>query len=263
MGYFTNEVITDSGTTMLAAAVTNNSKVVFTRIEIGDGVYNVSEISSLRKVDQLKSTKASFDITGISMQDDSIKIRTVITNTDVAAGYYVREIGVYAKCNDEDEKLVAISICTEETATYIPRYRTRPIEIPLTDYIAYSGDGNFTIQYSSVQNVTLDEFEELKKKVVQSDYKEDDETSPSFIKNKPTNISDFNDDRRTILSGTLKIGEMSLTLSSDVAISPDALIDVYADVYGVSPKNVLVSGKNITLTFKAQNSDMQVKVVIQ
>lgn len=262
MGYFTNEIITDAGNAMFADSVANNSEVVFTRIEVGDGAYSISEIASLRQAVSIKNAKASFDVTGISSQEECIRIRTVITNTDVEDGYYAREIGVYATGNDGAEKLVAISICTEETATYIPRYQDRPIEIPLTDYIAYSGDGNFSIRYESAAYVPLDEFEELKKKVVQSDFEEDDESSPAFIKNKPKKLSDFVNDIRNVITGTLKSGDTSLTLSSDTTISSDSLIDVYADVYGVSPKSVTVSGKNIMLTFKAQSSDVQVKVVI-
>ena len=66
----------------------------------------------------------------------------------------------------------------------------------------------------------------------------------------------------TILTGTLKAGETSLTLTSE-AISEDSLIDAYTNIYGVAPTAISQSAGSITLTFKSQSSDMGVKVVIR
>lgn len=70
-------------------------------------------------------------------------------------------------------------------------------------------------------------------------------------------------DTKNILLGTLSAGATSLTLHSNYDITDDNIIDVYTDSYGVSPKTMTVSGKDVTMTFKAQSSNIRVKVVIQ
>lgn len=66
----------------------------------------------------------------------------------------------------------------------------------------------------------------------------------------------------TTVTGTLAIGETSLTLTDD-AITTDSTLDFYTDVFGVGPKAVTVSNGSMTLTFKAQTELVTVKVVIK
>lgn len=63
------------------------------------------------------------------------------------------------------------------------------------------------------------------------------------------------------LTGTLTAGETTITLT-DASITTDSTIDIYTDVYGVNPKNVSVEDGSLTLEFSAQESDVQVKVVV-
>lgn len=67
--------------------------------------------------------------------------------------------------------------------------------------------------------------------------------------------------KNTVLTGTLTAGQTSLTIS-DTAITADSLIDIYTDKYGVNPTNVVSAAGSVTLTFEAQTSDLNVKVVI-
>lgn len=63
----------------------------------------------------------------------------------------------------------------------------------------------------------------------------------------------------TEVSGTLTIGSTSLVLS-DASITTSSTIDVFVDVWGVSPENVVVATGSVTLTFEAQESALGVKV---
>lgn len=66
----------------------------------------------------------------------------------------------------------------------------------------------------------------------------------------------------TTLTGTLAVGSTTLTLS-DAAILTTSTIDIYTDVYGVAPSNVVVATGSITLTFDARESALNVKVVVK
>ena len=61
------------------------------------------------------------------------------------------------------------------------------------------------------------------------------------------------------LTGTLTAGEASITLTNS-AITTDSKFDFYTSIYGVSPTNVAVAAGSITLTFDAQETNMNVEV---
>ena len=65
----------------------------------------------------------------------------------------------------------------------------------------------------------------------------------------------------TDVTGTLTAGNTSVTLS-DASISSSSTIDIYTDVFGVNPTNVVVSAGSVVLTFEAQQSNVGVKVRI-
>lgn len=66
----------------------------------------------------------------------------------------------------------------------------------------------------------------------------------------------------TVLTGTLQVGATTLTLT-DASIKSTSLIDVYTDVYGVEIRNQTISGTMLTLTFKPQNVNISVKVIVR
>lgn len=237
MGYFSDQIITKDGMAMFADSLANNTEVVFTRVEIGDGTYSISELSNISAATGLKHQRDSFPVVNIATTSENIRIRAVITNDNVDTGFFIKEVGVYAKYADGEEKLVAISITTEDTV-FLPKQEGRKVEIPLTDNIAFSGDGNFTIQYTSDAFVLLEEFKEYQK----------------WINAKL--------DNEYAITKTLTAGATSITFTSE-AFKESSTIDIYTDHYGINPKNVTVTDGKAVLTFKAQSHDLQVKVVIK
>lgn len=65
-----------------------------------------------------------------------------------------------------------------------------------------------------------------------------------------------------IVRGTLTAGQTSVALTASKSVAATALIDVFADVYGLNPSAVSVAGAVVTLTFDAQASDVAVAVRI-
>ena len=66
----------------------------------------------------------------------------------------------------------------------------------------------------------------------------------------------------TLLLTKLYTGQTTVTIT-DEAITQDCTIDIYTDKYGVNPKNVTVDTGSITLEFKAQETDVNIKVVVK
>lgn len=65
-----------------------------------------------------------------------------------------------------------------------------------------------------------------------------------------------------IVRGTLTAGQTSVALTASKSVAATALIDVFADVYGLNPSAVSVAGAVVTLTFEAQASDVAVAIRI-
>ena len=61
------------------------------------------------------------------------------------------------------------------------------------------------------------------------------------------------------VTGTLLAGTTTLVLS-DASITSTSTLDVFTDVYGASPTDMVASTGSVTLTFEAQESDLGVKV---
>ena len=65
----------------------------------------------------------------------------------------------------------------------------------------------------------------------------------------------------TLLLTKLYAGQTTVTIT-DTSITQDCTLDIYTDKYGVNPKNVTVDTGSITLEFKAQEVDVNIKVVV-
>ncbi len=60
---------------------------------------------------------------------------------------------------------------------------------------------------------------------------------------------------------TLAAGQTSITCALE-GLDSNSSISVYADVPGVGYTDIVVDGDNVTITFEAQEQDIQVKVVV-
>ena len=65
-----------------------------------------------------------------------------------------------------------------------------------------------------------------------------------------------------LITQTLNAGSTTLSWTSSY-ISSTSLIEVYASIYGIAPTSVVQNGTTVTVTFKAQSSDMDVCITIE
>lgn len=75
-------------------------------------------------------------------------------------------------------------------------------------------------------------------------------------------VGSINEVKGKEVTGTLLAGNTSITLQ-DAAITTTSTIDIYTDVFGISPESVAVATGEITITFEEQAADLGVKVVIK
>ena len=104
---FSGAVMTNNGAALLTRAQAGEIKIEFTRMVVGNGTYSASEktLAKLQQATKLKSQKNSYTLSDIDVYSNySVKVTGLITNQDpvshetlVTEGYYINEIGLYAK----------------------------------------------------------------------------------------------------------------------------------------------------------------------
>ena len=167
MGYFDSQFITEAGSALLAKATAGEGEIVFTAIHTGDGEYSTKEIGRITSCKTLKSERQIFPINEIDCREKDTRVRSVISNHELTEGYYIRETGLYARMEDEEEILFSVSVCVEKP-TFLPAMGDVPIEMPVTNHITYSGDGKFTIEYRSDVYASLEMVKRISDKVEES-----------------------------------------------------------------------------------------------
>ena len=132
-----NCVITDAGREIMRRISTSGLTVksasfAFTKVAFGNGEYTEEERteSYLRSATALKTQKNVYPVTSlkkVSANDPQImlhRVSTIASNYNVATetvlvsnGYYITEIGIYAKATGGTESLVAIALIGDTTDT--------------------------------------------------------------------------------------------------------------------------------------------------
>lgn len=124
-GIFKESVLTKKGIELLAKAQAGKCTIKLTGAVTGSGSYTEDENLSERT--ELKEVRQSFNLNVIKVQNETnVYAKFVITNRpesgELAQGYYVKEIGIYAEDPDGGEILYAIAVAVEDQWDYMPSY---------------------------------------------------------------------------------------------------------------------------------------------
>lgn len=143
---FNKAIMTNSGANLLLRAQAGEVTIQFTRMAIGSGIYSETEkiLENLQMATNLRAEKNSYSLSNIKVDSrNSVKITALISNQDpvllyniVDEGYYINEIGVFAKDKESDaeEILYSIAVVAGEAGDFMPPYNGySPVHI-LQDY---------------------------------------------------------------------------------------------------------------------------------
>ena len=99
--------LTKAGHDLQIKVEAGQCKLELTKIKLGDGA---EDISSVDRMTDLVGTKAEFGISQVEAKDGLCTVTGIIHTSNVSAGFYVREWGLFAKDPDRGEILYMISI---------------------------------------------------------------------------------------------------------------------------------------------------------
>lgn len=155
-------VITDAGLELLSKAYECETKIMFTAVKTGNGIYDGTE--NLSGATALKSEKQSFGLSGISRTGAQVKVRSVLSNEGLTIGYNITEVGLFAKDSDTgSEFLYAIIVAETGLEDYLPPFEETPTSITLEMYIAIAEEQSkvmFAAEVVAGTYVSVEDFQD-------------------------------------------------------------------------------------------------------
>lgn len=149
-----SSVLTKDGLALLAKAQAGKTKIQITKAATGSGTYTDSEDLTDRK--ELKSKKQELTINNQEIRNIStVVLKIIISNKELAAGYEIKEFGVYAQ--DPDKGEILYSIATSKTSDYMPAYNNViPSVLTMYYYLEVSNAENVTINMAGALALATD-----------------------------------------------------------------------------------------------------------
>lgn len=188
---FNRSVLTNAGASLLTRAQAGEIKIEFTRITIGNGNYTADDktFDAMQERTELKSAKNSYTFSNVEIYSDhSVKLTALITNQNpvngeilVNEGYYINEMGIYAKVKDGDadtEVLYSIAVISGERGDFMPPYNGYSSAQIIQDYfVTVSNSAEVTIN-STGAALLVDDIDKIKNEII------------TIIRNEVRNITD-------------------------------------------------------------------------
>lgn len=155
MGAFKSAVITKQGQALLAKVIAGTTKFTFTKIKISEQPLS-GDLASLTGIGTIKQEEKVASV--VRQNEANVKVSTSFTNENLGAGYYVRNIGLYATDPQDGEILYSISVADESTATadWMPPFNGIGVSSLLVDLVtAVSNTSNVTVTVDPSAGATV------------------------------------------------------------------------------------------------------------
>lgn len=147
MSNFKRTITTQKGHALMAKMLTGVT-VEFTRITTSEHDYYMLEDFELEALAGVENEKQSVLVSDVELTNESYsRVHSVITNTELTEGYYVKAICLYANDPDEGEILYSITVCESGKADWLPPFNTHNVS---------SIEVNLDTVISNAKNVSLE-----------------------------------------------------------------------------------------------------------
>lgn len=158
MAEFSKIVTTNAGLALLTDAALSSGTITFTGIRTGSGTYDGTE--DLKLMTSLKAQKQIFGITGVTKSGATVKVRSVLSNEGLVAGYNVTEIGLYARGENGTEILYGIITAVPGREDYFPPYTDAPTTVTIEIYLTIETGESVTFQATVIAGtyVSVEDF---------------------------------------------------------------------------------------------------------
>lgn len=111
-------VTTNQGKNMVTESIRTHSAIIFTKISLGDGLLNGETIETMTG---LKHRLMDGNVPKINyLGNGEIEALSTVSNSELTAGFFARELGLFAKLGEEGEEQLFAYTNAGSNASYIP-----------------------------------------------------------------------------------------------------------------------------------------------
>ena len=279
MGLYKDSRLTTQGKELITRALVGNTKIIFTNIAFGDGSH--AESDDITTLTKLKNQKQLFPISGKeTINEKTVHLKFVASNINtngdsLKEGYFIRELGIYAKPDVEGAEEILYSVAVEISGKgdYMPPYNDlAPSTITMDWYTEVSDAENVLIQASDSAYALAEEFNKLDEEFHNPTFEDSGTASgisnfQSFLNSMKSkmNIFDFFRNLKAGLKYVLHVGSLVNNCVSDnpnlpLAASQGKVLQDQINVLNANTKSVALEPTTRYDDLKALNVGRPVSV---
>lgn len=149
-------VTTNQGKNMVTESIRTKSAIIFTKISLGDGLLNGETIETMTG---LKHRLLDGNIPKINpLGNGEIEAVSTVSNSELTAGFFARELGLFAKLGEEGEEQLFAYTNAGSNASYIPPNTS--VDEKMLGIQLGIGDATFQVNYKSHLYITYEQLED-------------------------------------------------------------------------------------------------------
>lgn len=149
-------VTTNQGKNMVTESIRTHSAIIFTKISLGDGLLNGETIETMTG---LKHRLLDGNVSKINhLGNGEIEAVSTVSNSELTAGFFARELGLFAKLGEEGEEQLFAYTNAGSNASYIPPNTS--VDEKMLGIQLGIGDATVQINYQSHLYITYEQLED-------------------------------------------------------------------------------------------------------
>ena len=149
-------VTTNQGKNMVTESIRTKSAIIFTKISLGDGLLNGETIETMTG---LKHRLLDGNVPKINpLGNGEIEAVSTVSNSELTAGFFARELGLFAKLGEEGEEQLFAYTNAGSNASYIPPNTS--VDEKMLGIQLGIGDATVQINYQSHLYITYEQLED-------------------------------------------------------------------------------------------------------
>ena len=149
-------VTTNQGKNMVTESIRTHSAIIFTKISLGDGLLNGETIETMTG---LKHRLMDGNIPKINhLGNGEIEAVSTVSNSELTAGFFARELGLFAKLGEEGEEQLFAYTNAGSNASYIPPNTS--VDEKMLGIQLGVGDAIVQVNYQSHLYITYEQLED-------------------------------------------------------------------------------------------------------
>lgn len=149
-------VTTNQGKNMVTESIRTHSAIIFTKISLGDGLLNGETIETMTG---LKHRLLDGNVPKINhLGNGEIEAVSTVSNSELTAGFFARELGLFAKLGEEGEEQLFAYTNAGSNASYIPPNTS--VDEKMLGIQLGVGDAIVQLNYQSHLYITYEQLED-------------------------------------------------------------------------------------------------------